>query len=85
MRMIRLCVFIGLVALVVSTDAFGQGIGPDATGKLPPVSQPPWPEKIPGYAQVDPDTGLHMTGTAQHMELVSYRLKVTGTWTILSA
>ncbi len=78
MRMIRFCVFIGLVALVASTYAFGQGIGPDATGKLPPVSQPPWPEKIPGYAQVDPDTGLHMTGTPQHIELVSYRLKVTG-------
>lgn len=67
-----------LVALLASAWAFGQGLGPDSSGALPPVSQPPWPTKIPGYTQVDPATGLHMTGTPQRIELASYRLKVSG-------
>ncbi len=42
------------------------------------MSQPPWPAAIPGYTELDPDTGLHMTGRPQRIELASYRLKVTG-------
>lgn len=71
-------VVIGFMAFFGSIPVFGQGIGPDANGRLPPVSQPPWPEKIPGYTQVDPETGLHMTGTPQRVDLATYRLKVTG-------
>ena len=33
---------------------------------------------IPGYTEIDPATGLHMTGKPQRMELESYRLRVTG-------
>jgi DMSO/TMAO reductase YedYZ molybdopterin-dependent catalytic subunit len=72
------CVLFGFMMLFASIPVFGQGIGPDANGRLPPVSQPPWPEKIPGYIQVDPETGLHMTGTPQRIELATYSLKVTG-------
>lgn len=78
MRMAWICSHITLFMLFAAAQAFGQGIGPDTTGKLPPVSQPPWPEKVPGYTQVDPETGLHMTGTPQRIDLESYRLKVTG-------
>jgi DMSO/TMAO reductase YedYZ molybdopterin-dependent catalytic subunit len=78
MQRTRICAIIAFFALFVSVHAFAQGIGPDAAGRLPPVSQPPWPEAIPGYTQVDPETGLHMTGTPQRIELSSYRLKVTG-------
>ena len=78
MQKSRIFPLMAFLALFAASQAFGQGIGPDATGKLPPVSQPPWPEKIPGYTQVDPETGLHMTGTPQLIELASYRLKVTG-------
>ncbi len=78
MQRYHTCVLIGFIVLIASTLVFGQGIGPDANGKLPPVSQPQWPEKIPGYIQVDPETGLHMTGTPQRVELAAYSLKVTG-------
>jgi DMSO/TMAO reductase YedYZ molybdopterin-dependent catalytic subunit len=67
-----------LISIFIAAEAFGQGLGPDVRGKLPPVSQPPWPETIPGYTQVDPETGLHMTGTPQRIELASYALKVSG-------
>jgi DMSO/TMAO reductase YedYZ molybdopterin-dependent catalytic subunit len=38
----------------------------------------PTPAEMPGYAQLDPSTGLHVTGTAPEIELDSYRLEVTG-------
>ncbi len=43
-----------------------------------PVTQPVMPESIPGYTQVDPLTGLHMTGTPTLIDLASWRLDVTG-------
>jgi DMSO/TMAO reductase YedYZ molybdopterin-dependent catalytic subunit len=33
---------------------------------------------IPGYTELDPATGLHVTGKAQVIDLGSYRLEVTG-------
>jgi sulfite dehydrogenase (cytochrome) subunit A len=69
---------IQLFTILASVSAFGQGLGPDASGKLPPVSQPPWPMTIPGYTEFDPETGLHMTGTPTRVDLPTYRLKVTG-------
>jgi DMSO/TMAO reductase YedYZ molybdopterin-dependent catalytic subunit len=72
-----------LVLLALGPSGFGQeglgpGIGPDASGALPPVSQPPWPDRVPGYTELDPSTGLHMTGTPQRIELALYRLRVSG-------
>jgi DMSO/TMAO reductase YedYZ molybdopterin-dependent catalytic subunit len=32
----------------------------------------------PGYLEVDPETGLHMTGTPTEVDIATYRLKVTG-------
>jgi DMSO/TMAO reductase YedYZ molybdopterin-dependent catalytic subunit len=31
-----------------------------------------------GYLEVDPETGLHMTGTPTEVDIATYRLKVTG-------
>jgi DMSO/TMAO reductase YedYZ molybdopterin-dependent catalytic subunit len=45
---------------------------------LPTVAVPTLPAEIPGYAQLDPATGLHVTGSAPEIDLASYRLKVTG-------
>jgi DMSO/TMAO reductase YedYZ molybdopterin-dependent catalytic subunit len=69
---------IPLLASAQGKEAAGTGIGPDASGALPPVRQPAWPLFVPGYTELDPDTGLHMTGSPQRIELASYRLKVTG-------
>jgi DMSO/TMAO reductase YedYZ molybdopterin-dependent catalytic subunit len=68
----------GLLALAARFPAVGQGLGPVASGSLPPVGQPPWPSVIPGYTELDPETGLHMTGTPTRIDLATYRLKVTG-------
>jgi DMSO/TMAO reductase YedYZ molybdopterin-dependent catalytic subunit len=38
----------------------------------------PTPSADPGYAQLDVDTGLHVTGQAPTLDLAAYRLKVTG-------
>ena len=39
---------------------------------------PTLPAKVPDYTEVDPATGLHMTGTPKVIDLATYRLKVDG-------
>jgi DMSO/TMAO reductase YedYZ molybdopterin-dependent catalytic subunit len=38
----------------------------------------PTPAHDPGYTQLDPSTGLHVTGKMQLLDLATYRLRVTG-------
>jgi DMSO/TMAO reductase YedYZ molybdopterin-dependent catalytic subunit len=45
---------------------------------LEPIVVPTRPAETPGYTQLDPDTGLHMTGMPQEIDLESYRLEVRG-------
>ncbi len=45
---------------------------------LPPLIMPATPEKLPGYAELDKSTGLHVTGTMQLIDQKRYRLEVTG-------
>ena len=42
------------------------------------VEQPSLPVEIPGYGEVDPATGLHMTGTPVVIDISSYRFTITG-------
>ena len=51
--------------------------GPVGTCVLPAVVAPT-PVPYPGYTQVEPSTGLHVTGPAKLVDLDSYRLEVTG-------
>lgn len=52
---------------------------PDRAGcKLSPVTAPTLPAVIPGYTELDPTTGLHITGKYQEIDLASYRLKISG-------
>jgi DMSO/TMAO reductase YedYZ molybdopterin-dependent catalytic subunit len=69
---------IWLLMILASVSALAEGLGPDASGRLPPVSQPPFPKVIPGYTELDPDTGLHITGTPIRVDLATYSLKVAG-------
>jgi DMSO/TMAO reductase YedYZ molybdopterin-dependent catalytic subunit len=45
---------------------------------LEPVVVPTRPAETPGYTQLDPDAGLHMTGRPQEIDVESYRLEVRG-------
>jgi DMSO/TMAO reductase YedYZ molybdopterin-dependent catalytic subunit len=45
---------------------------------LSPLSMPPTPAKVPGYTELDPSTGLHVTGGMQQIDVKQYRLQVTG-------
>ncbi len=45
---------------------------------LPMVVVPTPPATVPGYAELDPTTGLHVTGGVEEIDLESYRLQVTG-------
>jgi DMSO/TMAO reductase YedYZ molybdopterin-dependent catalytic subunit len=45
---------------------------------LTPIVVPTLPDVIPGYAEPDPKTGLHVTGTPKVVDLEAYRLEVTG-------
>jgi DMSO/TMAO reductase YedYZ molybdopterin-dependent catalytic subunit len=45
---------------------------------LEPIVQPTLPSEVPGYLDVDPATGLTMTGTPTEVDVESFRLKVTG-------
>jgi DMSO/TMAO reductase YedYZ molybdopterin-dependent catalytic subunit len=53
-----------------------QDVAGSACG-LPPIVVPT-PAEDPGYTQLDPSTGLHMTGKMQLVDLSTYRLRVTG-------
>ena len=45
---------------------------------LQPVAVPTALAERPGYTELDPATGLHITGKAPEIDLASYRLKVAG-------
>jgi DMSO/TMAO reductase YedYZ molybdopterin-dependent catalytic subunit len=45
---------------------------------LSTITVPTLPDKIPGYTELDPDTQLHVTGTAQVIDLTSYSLEIAG-------
>ena len=45
---------------------------------LEPITVPSLPETIPAYGEIDPASGLHMTGEAQVIDFPAYRLKVSG-------
>lgn len=45
---------------------------------LPTLVIPETPAKIPGYTELDPTTGLHVTGGIQQIDVAAYRLEVTG-------
>ena len=46
--------------------------------ELEPVIAPTRALETPGYAELDPTTGLHMTGTATDIDPETYRLEITG-------
>ena len=65
------------VALAAGGDApVAEGHG--ALCVLPPPAMPPTPAKTPGYTELDPTTGLHVTGSMQQIGITGYRLAVTG-------
>lgn len=67
-----------LVATSTATSVAFPSTTIVASEDLEPVVQPTLPADVPGYLDVDPATGLHMTGTPTVVEIASYRLKVTG-------
>jgi DMSO/TMAO reductase YedYZ molybdopterin-dependent catalytic subunit len=68
----------GPVSSSTATSEVTTSTATPGTGALEPIVVPTLPAKIPGYTEVDPATGLHMTGTPKVIDLVSYRLKVDG-------
>jgi len=63
-------------AAVNAPDSRGQSL--PGTCALAPLVVPPTPAKIPGYAELDPSTGLHVTGTMKEIDVTHYRLEVAG-------
>jgi len=63
---------------------------PEPTATVPPAQPSPTPcdlapviaptraPEMPGYAELDPTTGLHMTGTPAEIDLETYRIEITG-------
>ncbi len=48
------------------------------TCDLTPITIPTLPDVIPGYAQLDQTTGLHVTGNPPDIDFSTYRLSLTG-------
>jgi DMSO/TMAO reductase YedYZ molybdopterin-dependent catalytic subunit len=70
-----------ITATPASTATITAGISETTTGvpvSLEPIVVPTLPEVIPGYTELDPATGLHMTGTPTEIDVATYRLAVTG-------
>jgi DMSO/TMAO reductase YedYZ molybdopterin-dependent catalytic subunit len=74
MRIMRLLALVAILALLPGLTACGTAV----TTSLEPISVPTLPEKIPGYLELDPATGLHMTGKPTVVDFSTYRLKVSG-------
>jgi DMSO/TMAO reductase YedYZ molybdopterin-dependent catalytic subunit len=53
-------------------------VAPKPTLCALPAVVAPTPSANPGYTNLDADTGLHVTGQAQTIDLAGYRLKVSG-------
>jgi DMSO/TMAO reductase YedYZ molybdopterin-dependent catalytic subunit len=66
-------IVVGLLLLLACASSAAP-----TTSSLPPIVVPTLPTTIPGYVQVDPATGLHVTGTPKVIDLATYRLKVDG-------
>lgn len=70
-------------ATAAATDT---SVPPTPTATAPPPASAcdlspvvaPTPAPDPGFAQLDPSTGLHVTGEMQLLDLASYRLRVSG-------
>jgi hypothetical protein len=60
-----------------TATALGLEVTPGAC-RLRPVTQPPWPDKTYTPNELDSETGLHITGRPQQIDLATYRLQVTG-------
>ena len=77
---------VGLAACAPGQVSDGTALPtPTSTGEvgpaacvLTPIVVPTPPAEVPGYAQLDESSGLHVTGKVQVVDLPSYRLKVTG-------
>ena len=55
------------------THTFGE-----RTCELSPIATPSLPESIPEYTKLDPDTTMHVTGTARVIDVKDYTLEVSG-------
>jgi DMSO/TMAO reductase YedYZ molybdopterin-dependent catalytic subunit len=53
-------------------------ITPPPNCRPSPIIKPTMPAVIPGFAQLDESTGLHMTGSPKDISLAGYQLKVDG-------
>lgn len=77
-------VFIILLSFIAGAQTVGSQAEPlagtvsESPCSLPPITVPKLPDRIPGYTELDPDTGLHVTGSAQRIDLESYVLEITG-------
>ena len=85
MKATILLLLIAVTALVGCTTTPAQRTTPVTPTSEPstpcvlePIAVPTMPAEIPGYTELDPNTGLHMTGTATEIDLADYRLAVTG-------
>jgi DMSO/TMAO reductase YedYZ molybdopterin-dependent catalytic subunit len=72
---------IGCASAAPSGNTPAAGV-PTATAVPAPCNPEPvavpTPAEVPGYAELDPTTGLHMTGTVPEIDFQSYRLEITG-------
>ena len=77
-----------LLVFAMSLPAIGQERGSEAHLKdqgsgnarcePAPITMPTLPDTIPEYTALDPDTGLHVTGTYQLIDVADYKLKISG-------
>jgi DMSO/TMAO reductase YedYZ molybdopterin-dependent catalytic subunit len=76
--MARRLMVCGLLVIVLGLAGCTGSSTTTTTIALEPVVAPTLPAEIPGYTELDPATGLHMTGTPQVIDLATYRLTVEG-------
>jgi DMSO/TMAO reductase YedYZ molybdopterin-dependent catalytic subunit len=68
----------GPITSSTATTIAASTLTTPTTGALEPIVVPTLPAKIPATNEVDPATGLHMTGKPVVVDLAGYRLNVDG-------
>jgi DMSO/TMAO reductase YedYZ molybdopterin-dependent catalytic subunit len=82
----RIPIIVTIALAVLAGCTSGTSQPPTATSPAPsptpcvlePIAIPTPPAEIPGYTELDPTTGLHVTGTAPEIDLTTYRLEISG-------
>lgn len=78
LSLITIVLFVWSPRTTRSDASVSPGTAAPGNCTVSPIVIPKLPDTIPDFTELDPDTQMHVTGTAQVIELEHYSLEITG-------